>query len=347
MVVCEMDHNIVVSVLIGSHFRNRPWKKFYLDGLCYFFFTAILSGAGLGLNRRKLVRENIPSVQNLKTQSDLVPALQVTLAVRVTETDDLERQRPLNSPPNAVDEITDNALDIGGSGRLRLAGNRVSGGGRKAHEIVNIDAEADLRITRRTRRGTVSILGLQTTKRPNGGRGKRKTSGGDRRGIVVNEESGGLTDRLVHLRSADLDILSGGGQVVGPRINNGTGQRVNPVVKTEVEGARKRLTTLLGELVEDVKLIVLVSPLDLLVESHSDLRLVRLSSHIAELAVRGCLFGTLVNKLGAREVVESDNVHIAEGHGNSAVELGDGGESLGASNDAVGDLPRHEDLRLA
>ena len=88
MVVCEMNNNVVVSVLVGSHFRIAPEKNFVLDGLCSFFFTAILSG-GLSLNRRELVRENVPSVQNLKTQSNLVAPLQVTLAVRVAETDNL------------------------------------------------------------------------------------------------------------------------------------------------------------------------------------------------------------------------------------------------------------------
>ena len=118
-----------------------------MDGLC--LFTAILSGAGLGLNRRELIRENIPSVQNLETKSNLVATFQVALTVRVTETDDLERQGPLNSSANAVDKVADNALDIGGGGRLGLASNRVSSGSRKPHEIVNVDAEADLRVTRR------------------------------------------------------------------------------------------------------------------------------------------------------------------------------------------------------
>ncbi len=82
-----------------------------MDGLCYFFFTAILSGAGLGLNRRELIREDIPGVQNLETQSNLVPALQVTLTVRVAETDDLKRQGPLNPPANAVDEVDSILID--------------------------------------------------------------------------------------------------------------------------------------------------------------------------------------------------------------------------------------------
>nr|DAV31929.1 MAG TPA: hypothetical protein [Caudoviricetes sp.] len=347
MVVCEMDHNVVVSVLVGSHFRNRPWEKFCFGWVVLFFLYGDLLGASLGLNRRELIRENIPSVQNLKTQSNLVPSLQVTLTIRVTETDDLERKRTLNSPANTVDEVADNALDIGGGGRLGLAGNSVSGSGREAHEVINIDAEADLRVTRRTGRRPVSILGLKTTERPNGGRGKREAGRRNRRSIVINEQSGGLTDRLVHLRSADLDILGGGGQVVGPRVDNGAGQRVNTVVKAEVEGAGKRLAAFLSELVEDVKLVVLVGPLDLFVESHSDLSLVWLSGHISEFTVGGCLFGALVNELCAREIIESDNVHVAESHGDSAVELGDGGEGLGASDDAVGDLPGHEDLRLA
>nr|DAV84623.1 MAG TPA: hypothetical protein [Caudoviricetes sp.] len=342
-----MNHNVVVSVPVVSHFRNRPWEKFCLDGLCYFFFTAILSGASLGLNRRELVRENIPGVQNLETQRNLVPTLQITLTIRVTETNNLERQGPLNSPPNTVDEVADNTLNIGGSGRLRLASNRVSSGSRKSHKIVNVDAEADLRVTRRTRRRPVSILGLETTERPNGGRRQGETGGGNRRGIVVNKESGGLTNRLVHLRSTDLDILSGGGQVVGPRANNSAGQRVNTVVKAEIEGTGKRLTALLRELVENVQLIVLISPLNLLVETHSYLSLVRLSGHITEFTVRGRFLGALVNELGTREIIESDNVHVAESHGNSTVELGDSGESLGASNDPIGDLPRHEDLCLA
>nr|DAE88953.1 MAG TPA: hypothetical protein [Caudoviricetes sp.] len=342
-----MNHNIVVSVLVGSHFRNRPWEKFLFGWVVFCFFTAILSGVSLGLNRRELIRENIPGVQNLETQGNLVASLQVTLTVRVTETDDLERQGPLNSPANTVNEVANNSLDIGGGSRFGLAGNGVSSGGGKAHEIVDVDAETDLRVTRRARRGAVSILGLEAAERPNGGGGKREASRRNGRGVVVNEQAGGLADRLVHFRSADLDILGGGGQVVGPCVNNSAGQRINPVVKAKVEGAGKRLAAFLRELVENVKLIVLVGPLDFLVETHSDLSLMRLSGHIAELAVRGCLFSALVDELGAREIIESDNVHVAESHGNSTVELGDGGESLGASNDPVGDLPRHEDLRLA
>ena len=119
------------------------------------------------------------------------------------------------------------------------------------------------------------------------------------------------------------------------------------MVKAEVEGAGERFAALLCELVEDVELIVLVGPLNLFVESHGDLSLVGLSGHVPEFTGGGCLLGALVNELGTREIIESDNVHVAESHGDSAVELGDGGEGLGASNDPVGDLPRHEDLRLA
>ena len=92
VVVCEMDHNVVVSMLVVSHFRNRPWERFCFGWVVFCFFMAILSGAGLGLNRRELVRENVPSVQNLKAESNLVATLQVALAVRVAETDNLERQ---------------------------------------------------------------------------------------------------------------------------------------------------------------------------------------------------------------------------------------------------------------
>nr|DAS53841.1 MAG TPA: hypothetical protein [Caudoviricetes sp.] len=328
-------------------FPKSPLGKILFGWVVFCFFTAILSGASLGLNRRELVRENVPSVQNLKTKSNLVPTLQVTLTVRVTETDDLKRQRTLNSPPDTVDEVADNALDIGGDSSLGLAGNSVSSGSRKAHEVVNVDAEADLRVTRSTRRRPVSILGLEATERPNRGRGKSKAGRRNRLGIVVNEQSGGLTNRLVHLHSADLDTLGGGGQVVGPRVNNSTGQRINTVVKAEVEGTGKRLTALLRKLIEDVKLIVLIGPLHLLVETHSNLSLVRLSGHVTEFTVGGSLLSALVNELGTREIIKSDNVHVAERHGDSAVELGDGGEGLGASNDPVGDLPRHEDLRLA
>jgi hypothetical protein len=123
------------------------------------------------------------------------------------------------------------------------------------------------------------------------------------------------TDRGLDVGSAvarALDPLRGGVEVVRPPGDRRAGERVDPVVQAEVERAGQGDAAGVTEGVEDAELVVLVSPLDLLVEPHRDLRLVRGGGDRVEAAGGGRLDGALLDELRLREVVERDVVHLAE-----------------------------------
>jgi hypothetical protein len=118
-------------------------------------------------------------------------------------------------------------------------------------------------------------------------------------------------------------------------------------IQAEVERAGQGDAAGVAEGLEDTELVVLVGPLDLLVEPHGDLRLVGRGGDRVERAGGGRLVGALLDELRLREVVEGDVVDVTESHGLGSVgELGDDGGRTGRGDHAVRDVARHEDLSV-
>src|SRR5690625_915716 len=70
--------------------------------------------------------EHVPAVDNLQTECDLVTTLQVTLTIRVTETDQFNRKITLDTPTNTTVEVTQNTANTSLSSRFRLTSHSVT-----------------------------------------------------------------------------------------------------------------------------------------------------------------------------------------------------------------------------
>src|SRR5690625_823737 len=70
--------------------------------------------------------EHIPAVDNLQTECDLVTTLQVTLTIRITETDQFNRKITLDTPTDTVLEVTNNATHTSISGGFWLTRHGVT-----------------------------------------------------------------------------------------------------------------------------------------------------------------------------------------------------------------------------
>src|SRR5690606_26042986 len=96
----------------------------------------VTSGSARGLGRgRREEREraevrDAPAVHDLRAERDLVRALEVALAVRVTELDELEPDLALDAPANGVPVAHDGRNVVRGRDRVRRRGAEGVQGGR-------------------------------------------------------------------------------------------------------------------------------------------------------------------------------------------------------------------------
>nr|DAN46261.1 MAG TPA: hypothetical protein [Caudoviricetes sp.] len=349
LVVCQFGHSSITRLCASSmSMLTRAFSASVSGRQRASRSPGVAHGSISGLcflDEREAVGEHVPGVHGLKAQSHLVLALEVALAVRVAELDQLDGQLALDAPADAVREVTDDRADLG-VGRLGGRGNRVALSDGNAEELRDVRAEAQLRVTLV---GGVAraVLATQLGQCP----GELRVEGGardHRRVQAVHDlvdsgtESGvGLSGLALH-----LDDLRRRSRVVRPGRDLRARQRVDRVVETEVESARQRLSAGLCELVEDAELVVLVSPHDLLIEAHGDLRLVGSDRHGRERARGRGLVGALFDEFSLRQVVENNDVLLAEAHRLLLGEQSDSRQGLRLLDHAVRDLARQQHGRV-
>ncbi|ETS96679.1 hypothetical protein HMPREF1505_1743 [Prevotella sp. ICM33] len=297
------------------------------------------------LDEGEAVGEHVPGVDGLKAQSHLVLALEISLSVRVAELDQLDGQLALDTPADTVREVADDRAYLG-VGRLGGRGNGVALSDRDAEELGDVRAEAQLRVTLI---GGVAraVLTAQLRERP--GELRVEGSARDHRRVrAVHDLTDSSAEGDVGLSGLALhfDDLRRRGSEVRPRRDLHARQRVNRVVEAEVKSARQCLSAGLCQLVEDAELVVLISPHDLLRETHSDLRLVGRDRHGRERARGRCLIGALLDELRLRQVVEHDDVLLAEAHRLLLREQSDSRQGLRLLDHAVRNLAGQQHGRI-
>nr|DAR87320.1 MAG TPA: hypothetical protein [Caudoviricetes sp.] len=348
LVVCQFGHSSITRLCASSmSMLTRAFSASVSGRQRASRSPGVAQGSTSGsfLDEREAVGENVPGVHGLETQSHLVLALEVALAVRVAELDQLDGQLTLDTPADAVHEVTDDRADLG-VGRLGGRGNGVALRDRDTAELGDVRAEAQLRVAL-VRGFARAVLTAQLRQCP----GELRVEGGARdlrrvravHDLADSRAEGGI--RLSGL-ALHLDDLRRRRSVVRPRRDLRARQRVNRVVETEIEGARQRISAGLRELVEDTELMILVRPHDLLIETHGDLRLVGHGRHRRERARGRGLVGTLFDELCLRQVAEHDDVLLAEAHRLPLRQQRDGRQRLRLLDHAVRNLAGHQHGRI-
>src|SRR5690606_568611 len=95
--------------------------------------------------RERVKVEDAPTVNNLRTERDLVVSLEVTLAIRVTELDHLKADRPLNTPTNAA-EVPHETEHTSRNSRNTLRTNSVRNRSAVTVKLRNLSTKTEVRV---------------------------------------------------------------------------------------------------------------------------------------------------------------------------------------------------------
>ena len=109
------------------------------------------------------------------------------------------------------------------------------------------------------------------------------------------------------------------------------------MVQAKIQRAGQSFTASSGQLGQDTQLVVLIGPLDFLVEPHGHLRLARLRGHSIERAAGGRLLVAFTNELRTRQTIEGDDVNVAETHRLTSRQSRNSRSGLGVLHQTIGD----------